>query len=221
MKGDEPIRLILVRHGNTFESGQTPVQVGKRSDMALTKQGVQQAHDFASYLISQGIMPKAIYAGTLARQTESAKIIGKELHIQDKVHLREPALTEVDYGLWEGLTAEEIQSKWPAEYECWNKQAQWAEGIFAGTLEGHLEAIAHWLDTLTKTYNGGDVVVGVTSNGIIRFFYSFVKDEWQGLVNGKQMDSLKVKTGHFCELLVYKDALKVIAWNHLSWRPTI
>jgi Fructose-2,6-bisphosphatase len=209
----DPIRLILVRHGNTFESGQQPVQVGALSDLPLTAQGFKQAHDFAGYLKRKGIEPKAIYAGTLVRQTESAKIVGKELHMEKKVHINEPALTEIDYGLWEGLAADEIEAKWPHEYEQWNTQAKWAEDIFGGTLQGHLEAIAHWLDMLCKTYDSGDTVVAVTSNGVIRFFYSFVKDDWQAVVNTKQMENLKVKTGHFCELLIYKDALKVQTWN--------
>ena len=43
MIGKEPIRLILVRHGNTFEAGQKCVKVGSKTDMPLTAQGLRQA----------------------------------------------------------------------------------------------------------------------------------------------------------------------------------
>lgn len=213
MIGEKPIKLILVRHGNTFESGQQPVQVGSRTDMLLTEQGKKQAHDFANYLLKHNIMPKAIYAGTLKRQVESAKAIGRDLHIEKALHLNEPALTEIDYGLWEGLTAEEIREKWPEQYAQWNGEALWAEGIFGGSFVDHLEAIAHWLDVLCKSYESGDTIVGVTSNGVIRFFYTFVADVWEDLMEKKEMESLKVKTGHFCEILIYKNTLEVLSWN--------
>jgi broad specificity phosphatase PhoE len=50
-----------------------------------------------------------------------------------KLHLNEPALNEIDYGLWEGLSTEQITAKWPAEYEEWNDQAVWPTHIFNGS----------------------------------------------------------------------------------------
>lgn len=62
MSDNNPIRLILVRHGNTFDAGQTPTQVGARTDLSLTDQGRNQAHYFARYLASEQIQPQAISA---------------------------------------------------------------------------------------------------------------------------------------------------------------
>lgn len=213
MSGGESIRLILVRHGNTFEASQTPTQVGSRTDMPLTTQGRLQAQQFADYLASKGIEPKAIYAGTLRRQTESAKIIGNSLKMEKLIHLDEPALTEIDYGPWEGLTSEAISSQWTKEYADWTEQSRWVEGVFGKSLKEHLNDIEKWLEKLRRIYSGGDVVVGVTSNGIIRFFHSLQMDRWEALVKDRQMEDLKVKTGHFCELLLTKNALEVVSWN--------
>lgn len=199
-------RLILLRHGNTFESDQTPVQVGARTDMPLTKQGLKQAVDFALYLKREKILPKAIFAGSLKRQTEAANLIGVELNIVDRVHLDEAALTEIDYGLWEGLTSEEIHEKWPLEYETWNERGEWGKGIFGGSLETHMEGISTWLKMLYETYSSSDTVVALTSQGVIRFFSSFVegKDPFM---------SIKVKTGHFCDLLLCQDKVQLMSWN--------
>lgn len=206
------IRLILLRHGNTFEAGQTPTQVGVRSDLPLTIQGCEQAEHFARYLIAEAITPKAIFAGTLKRQIKTAQIIAKQLFIEN-LHLHEPALTEIDYGAWEGLTSEEIQSKWPLEYDHWTEEAKWAEGIFGGSLENHLLGIKRFLDHLKKKYASGDTIAAVTSNGLMRFFYSFQKTEWEHLSREGQLEKLKVKTGHFCELHIFNDFIKIKSWN--------
>ena len=213
MRGSEPIRLILVRHGNTFEKGETPTQVGAQTDIPLTALGRQQAEDFARYLMGRGIDPKAIYAGALKRQTETARIVGKVLGADARVYLGETALTEVDYGLWEGLTADEIDRGWPSEYKEWHEVARWGEGIFGGEFSQHVKGIGKWLEMVRRTYSSGDAVVAVTSNGTIRFFYTFLPGEWQRLVQERKMEDLKVKTGHFCELLLFRDKVEVVQWN--------
>ncbi len=176
-----------MRHGNTFETGQVPVQVGARTDLPLTAEGRRQAEQMAAYLVSE--RPKAIYAGNLKRQKESAQILAQTFHL---TVLHEPALTEIDYGAWEGLTAEEIAARWPQEHAEW-AQGRWPSGIFSGTWEGHQRALKEWLGRLRE---GEGVIVAVTSNGLLRFF-----------------QNEKVKTGHFCEIHLWKDDLKIQQWN--------
>lgn len=208
-----PIKLILVRHGNTFEKGETPTQVGSSTDLPLTTQGRKQAEDFAYYLAANHDVPAAIFAGTLKRQTETAQIVGKQLGVESLIHLGESALTEVDYGLWEGLTSDEITSRWPIEYANWTEKALWGAGIFGGDLNTHLKGIEGWVQQLRHSYQAGDIVVGVTSNGVIRFFYAFLAADWQRLSQERKMEDLKVKTGHFCELLLFPHKIEVKSWN--------
>lgn len=188
-------RLILVRHGNTFESGQTPVQVGARTDLPLTAHGRVQAEEMAKHLVNECITPKAIFSGKLKRQLESANIIAGYfgLDVQDA-----SALMEIDYGLWEGLTAKEIAAKWPKEYEEWTDQATWQNAIFQGTEAGHRQNLENWVKSLRNTYQG-EAVVAITSNGLLRF----LKNE-------------KVKTGHFCELQVLENAIRICSWNQTT-----
>ena len=213
MIGHAPIRLILARHGNTFEAGEVPVQVGARTDKALTTHGREQAGRLAEYLKSTGITPTAIYAGTLKRQIETAQIVAGKFHAADRLHLNESALTEIDYGQWEGLTSEAISTQWPKEYENWTAQAHWPQRIFGKSEKEHIEAIEKWLNALRHQYASHDTVVGVTSNGIIRYFYALDGKEWERMAHERQMDALKVKTGNFCELFLFKDGLKVNRWN--------
>ena len=195
--------------------GKSPTQVGAKTDLPLTIQGKGQAHSFAKYLKSHGMMPKAVFAGTLKRQIKSATILEHELHLApNSIHLNEAALTEIDYGAWEGLTSVAIEEKWAKEYEGWTTRAEWPKEVFKGSFEVHLQALKSWISHLRTRYEEGDVIVGVTSNGIIRFFYALQeKGGWDTLRESGQIEDLKVKTGHFCELDVFEDAIEVKSWN--------
>ena len=186
------IRLILARHGNTFETGQIPVQLG-RTDLSLTAFGEEQARLLARYLAT--LHPVAIYAGVLKRQMRTAEIIAEK--VQVPLHLKETALTEIDYGLWEGLTSEGIRFRWPHEYEAWTKEAVWPKGIFDSSFQEHMQAMNEWLAQLLQTYSSGDTVVAVTSNGLLRSCFA----------------RPSVKTGHFCELELFSDRLEIKGWN--------
>lgn len=206
------IRLLLLRHGNTFEEGQTPTQVGARSDLPLTLQGCEQAKNFSCYLLSNKIEPKAIFAGKLQRQQKTAQIIQESLRLNTSF-LYEPALTEIDYGAWEGLSSEEISSRWPEEYANWTHAGAWPEKIFPQPLEKHIADIKSWLEILRKTCAPQDTIVAVTSNGLMRLFYSLLEPQWNTLVQNRQIESIKVKTGNFCSLLLLENSIEVDAWN--------
>jgi broad specificity phosphatase PhoE len=120
------------------------------------------------------------------------------------MELQEPALTEIDYGAWEGLTPDAIERQWPTEYKSWTLKSDWPQ-IFGSTHEEHKRAIEKWLRQLTTIHRPGETVVGVTSNGIRRLFYSLQQRD--GIEAGK------VKTGHFCELLLGTDGIQIQKWN--------
>jgi len=202
------IRLLLVRHGNTFEADQIPTQVGARTDLPLTQTGLMQAEAIARYLLSEKIRPAAIYQGPLKRQKETADRIAAPFQMPTQIV---PVLTEIDYGPWEALTAESIQAKWPTEYFGWTEQSLWPEKIFKGTIP--LKVIEEWIFHLSQTHRPGDTVVAVSSNGLIRYFYSLEKEKWKQLADARQMEKIKVKTGHFCDLSLIGERIVVNGWN--------
>lgn len=181
--------------------------MGARTDLPLTAQGRKQAEAFAAYLKAQGIAPDAIYAGPLRRQAQSAEIIGGAFSTQPR--LDQPALNEIDYGYWEGLTTEELLQKWKEPYLEWTHEGKWADGIFGTNRRDHLELIGNWMIHLCLAYPPGSTLVAVTSNGLLRFFHP----QWREIAAAKQMETLKVKTGHFCELHLFPDRTEIISWN--------
>jgi broad specificity phosphatase PhoE len=108
--------LILVRHGET--EGQSSIRYHGRSDVALSDLGRAQMRA-AREAISRshgGLRFQTVFTTPLVRACEGARLIAGET--ADLVIVEEFA--EVHFGLFEGLTAEEIRERYPAEFARWN-----------------------------------------------------------------------------------------------------
>jgi len=215
VSGEQPVRLFLVRHGNTFAEGETPRQVGKKTDLPLTEKGEQQARRMGLWLCKTGILPEKIFAGCLQRQQKAAQIIAGQLEPPPLVRTGDDALDELDYGAWEGLTSAEIEAQWPNQYRQWNESALWPADIFGGSCANRLLLIEEWLQDLRRDCRPGETVVAVSSNGIIRFFCTFVPGMFERISAERQMKTLKVGTGNYCEMQILPDCLSVVSWNQV------
>ena len=104
-------RLTLVRHGET--EGQSSIRYHGRTDVPLSALGRAQMARARCALADQRF--DAVYTSTLSRSIEAAAIIaGEETSIE-----RVTGFDEIDFGDWEGLTAEEIRARDPARYATW------------------------------------------------------------------------------------------------------
>ena len=108
--------LILVRHGET--EGQSSIRYYGRTDVALSDEGRAQmraARDAIAESLG-GQRFRHIFASPLIRALEGAQLIaGADAPIRA---LEE--FVEVDFGLFEGLTADEIRERHPVEFARWN-----------------------------------------------------------------------------------------------------
>lgn len=84
------------------------------SDVPLNEKGRRQSHALGQKL--QKVPIDAIYASDLRRAVETATIIRDHLSGQPPL-FTDPRLRESRFGRWEGLTAEEIASRFPEEWE--------------------------------------------------------------------------------------------------------
>lgn len=207
------VNLYLYRHGNTFNPGETVVQVGLKSDLPLTAHGQQQAYLFVDFLNKNNIYPTQIYSGFLKRQTNSAKILHDSFS-NSVLHKPSYALNEIDYGDWEGLTTEDIQHKAPIAFERWSTKAEWPLNTFNGSLAEHLDALSTFIHNIYETHNDQENVIIISSNGIIRLFLYF-SSMWEEITQNKLMQNYKVNTGHFCEVqLCSAQKINVLTWNN-------
>jgi ribonuclease H / adenosylcobalamin/alpha-ribazole phosphatase len=168
----EPVRLVLVRHGETV--GNSSIRYHGRSDVALSELGRRQMRAARQWLAARdgarGFAP--VFTSPLVRAAESARIIAGDdaaeaLAIEDFV--------EVDFGLFEGLTAEEIAERYPAEFLRWNSNRLAADFVYpegesraafvARVARGTMRMLALWHDERGRA---GASALLVAHRGVIR-----------------------------------------------------
>ncbi len=99
-------RLIIVRHGQTLWNLERKYQ--GHSDIALTDNGRRQAEAVAARLATEKI--DSVYASDLSRAYKTAQCIADKHNLPVSLV---PALREIKFGDWEGLTYEQITAQWP------------------------------------------------------------------------------------------------------------
>ncbi len=104
--------VYLVRHGRV-EGAETRRFIG-HLDVALSPIGEAEMGRLAARLASVPL--SAVYASDLERARRSAEIIGRPHGLPPRLV---PDLREMAMGRWEGLTAEEIQSREPDAFKDW------------------------------------------------------------------------------------------------------
>ena len=115
--GGSALRVLLLRHGQTPMSA-AGVFSG-RSDPDLTDLGRSQAERAASWLASRqeaGEGIDEIITSPLARARQTAEAAAGALGMD--VTTAED-LIETDFGVWEGLTFDEVHRRWPEEHAAW------------------------------------------------------------------------------------------------------
>ena len=106
---EERTRLYLARHGETTTSSEFRY-VG-HMDVDITENGVEQMKNLRDRLMNEDI--NALFCSDLLRSKKGAKIIGSIHDIEPIAHTD---FREINLGIWEGLTRDEIVEKYPEEY---------------------------------------------------------------------------------------------------------
>ncbi len=106
------IRLILVRHGETYWNEEGRFQ--GRIDVELNKTGKDQADKLAGAL--KGVKIDAIYSSPLKRSFLTAEAVAQEHGLGvDQVS----EFNEIDHGLWEGSTVDQVLEEDGEAYHLW------------------------------------------------------------------------------------------------------
>jgi probable phosphoglycerate mutase len=203
--------LVLARHGNTFEAGDKVVWVGARTDLPLTAKGREQAT-----ALGEGLQPvrsaiKRLVSGPLSRTREHAAIAAQVLGSDHRVEVDE-RLREIDYGLWEAKTSDEIQALGGAdELKAWDKSGIWPTSPgWLPPQEAIAANVAQLAQSLATSLDANDAALLVTSNGILKFFLKLVPGAFEALAAS---GGLKVATGNGCALHHDGGIWRVAFWN--------
>ncbi|MBI4302262.1 MAG: histidine phosphatase family protein [Chloroflexi bacterium] len=117
------MRLILVRHGETSWNQERRIQ--GHSDVELNTLGEKQGESLGQVLKNQPIT--AIYSSPLQRALKTAQSIACYHHLPVNT---DPNLMEIDHGELEGLTTEEMRSRYPDFLKRWTADS--AEATIPG-----------------------------------------------------------------------------------------
>ncbi|MFD1885066.1 histidine phosphatase family protein [Paenibacillus wenxiniae] len=107
------MRIGLIRHGQTDWNALGRIQ--GQSDIPLNEEGRAQAHKLAERLAIEHIEWSHIVSSSLQRAHETAQIIANRLHIP--LLEADERLKERGFGQIEGMTWEEREAKWGADWE--------------------------------------------------------------------------------------------------------
>ena len=131
-------KLYLIRHGET-EGGQ-PNRYKGHIDVPLSENGIRQMERLSKYIVQNSsksfkmvqsssnlnnveplnnieqLKLNAVYCSDLSRALKSAEIIAKPHKLKPVIM---PELRERNFGIWEGMSFNEIKGKYPQEFEVW------------------------------------------------------------------------------------------------------
>jgi broad specificity phosphatase PhoE len=106
-------RIVLVRHGET--EWNRVERFRGRADVPLNERGISQAEAVARR-IQRSWQATAVYSSPLSRAVRTAEAIARRLSLSVQVH---PGLLDIDYGMWEGLSPDEVRQRWPELLLAW------------------------------------------------------------------------------------------------------
>lgn len=116
--------LLLVRHASTAAST-AGRNLGQRDDAPLTDAGRDAAADVGAALSLElselGAVETRIVSSPALRCRQTATAIAAEIGYQTAAIEVDPRLIEIDYGAWDGLTAEECFARDPELRAAWER----------------------------------------------------------------------------------------------------
>lgn len=196
-------RLVIVRHGNTFEAGEPPRRIGARTDLPLTATGVAQAEALARHFAANGIRFDRVLSGALKRTLRTAEAIAEGRPIETARFL-----TEIDHGPDEGQPESVVIDRIGNEaITLWEKQCVAPEGWEVGA-QWRLLAWREFVERVVEEHRRGTILL-VTSNGAARFALAAL-----GLKPGENRAGVKFRTGSYGVLEVGSGAdFRLVGWD--------
>lgn len=123
--------LYLIRHGET--EGAEKKRYKGSIDVPLSEHGIRQMEQVSKYIVEEnkncsnrpsppllkggkGGLLDAVYCSDLKRAIKSAQVIAKPHSLSPVIV---PSFRERNFGIWEGMSFDEIQLKYPDEFNAW------------------------------------------------------------------------------------------------------
>ncbi len=200
-------KLIIARHGNTFDKDDTILRVGLRTDLPLSASGITQAQQLGKFLKINAPNISQAFCSELQRTAETARIA---LSYLDAPLKATPLswLNEADYGIDDGQPEESVIKRLGQEaIDNFNEKnilpKDWSLNI--KELKAQIAQLAQKL----KNDEANSVYFLVTSNGIAKFFLSLLNEQQQLT----EITSKKMRTGSISIFNSQNDEWHIECWG--------
>ena len=173
-KNDKILKLYIVRHGETEWNVIKRFQ--GQLNTPLTEKGMEKLRETGKKL--ENVLFDEVYTSELGRTVGSAEIILNENrgYRNKKLELKKLAeLNEVYFGVWQGLTYEEVFLKYPEEANnyFYNVKNYKAENVEAENLKDALERFLKGINKILDSHESGNILV-VTHGTVFEMFMNYV-----------------------------------------------
>lgn len=196
-------RIIICRHGNTFDKGDVITRVGARTDLPLSVSGRAQADALGAYFdgLNGAYKFERAFCSDLLRTRQTAEAILSKNH--EAVLLEKAFLKEIDYGVDENIAEEDVVARLGQEaITAWDRDATVPDGWDVDPNQ-IIEDWRMFFEEMSQI--SGDVLV-VTSNGIARFCLDVINHIEDHAVR-------KLKTGAFGIVTCDATGSRLSGWN--------
>lgn len=148
------LRLVLVRPGVTVYDEQHRIQ--GTLDIPLSEHGRHQVVDQIESLRALG--PTHLVTSPSMASQQTAEILGHALQLKPRVIDR---LANIDLGLWQGSSIEEVKEKQPKVFRQWQEFPESVRPPEGETIAQAEDRVIETLEKLRKKYRSEEVVLVV------------------------------------------------------------
>ncbi|MCS4472600.1 alpha-ribazole phosphatase [Clostridium botulinum] len=165
------MNVYLVRHGET-EHNKRKNFYGKL-DVGLNEKGEKQSYKVGELL--KDVKFNKIYISDRKRTRETAERILERNRFYEKeknIIYKDERINEIDFGIFEGKSYEEIGSLYPKEQEKWEKDWKNFAPPKGESAVVFYNRVENFMKHIQKEEDGNYLIV--THGGVIRMIYSYI-----------------------------------------------
>ncbi|AJD29580.1 MULTISPECIES: alpha-ribazole phosphatase [Clostridium] len=165
------MNIYLVRHGET-EQNKRKNFYGKL-DVGLNKKGEDQSYKVGELL--KNVDFNKIYISDRKRTRETAERILERNKFYEKeknIIYKDKRINEIDFGIFEGKSYEEIGFLYPKEQERWERDWKNFAPPKGESAVGFYNRVENFMKHIQKEEDGDYLIV--SHGGVIRMIYSYI-----------------------------------------------
>jgi probable phosphoglycerate mutase len=147
--------VVLLRHGDTRLSPERRFSGVGSADPPLSAAGRDQARRAAGSALLRGHAFTEVLTSPMTRCQETAQIVAAALEVSIVV---DHDLREMDFGVWEEMTFDEVQDRYPEDLRRWRESAWAAPTGSSESIAAVVDRMGTAAERFASGYAGASVV---------------------------------------------------------------